>query len=75
VFGDYWTDLALDYPSSRTGGSESLTAWLASSLKDSDVKPGKGPLDGLMQRAYSEPAGHPLQDKLRRELRRLQASR
>lgn len=75
VFGDYWTDLARDYPSvgRETGGT--LTAWFAASVAESKRPPGARPVDGLMHRAYSQQSGHTLVDRLRRELRRLAAAR
>ncbi len=74
TFGGYWTDLAIDLP---TGANDAGTfsAWLASGLKDGQLKTGEGPLDGLVHRAYSLPPGHELQKKLRRNLKRLAACR
>lgn len=74
VFGHYWTDLARDYPSALDSDSGSLTSWLAASTRDYRASAGRGPVDGLLHRAYCERAGHPLVHKLRRELRRLAAA-
>lgn len=70
VFGRYWVDLADGFPS-----SDSLHSWFAAAVKDDQVKLGGLPTDGLMHRAYMEPAGGSLQRQLRRELRRLARSR
>lgn len=75
VFGEYWTNLARDYPTKAAAGPGSLGAWFAAAVSDHDRKPGAGPRDGLMHRAYSRPPGDPLQAELRRELRRLAAAR
>lgn len=74
VFGAYWTDLARDYPSAKSEGNESFSAWFAASVRDRR-EGDPSPLDGLMQRAYSESPGHPMLRELRRELRRLAAAR
>ncbi len=77
VFGDYWTELARDLPAADTADviSASVGAWFAAERRGAPPADGRGPLDGLMQRAYSRPAGDPLVRKLGRELRRLRAAR
>lgn len=78
VFGDYWVDMAIDLPSTGSGdtSSGSFSAWLAASIKEpGGIPEGKGPVDGLLHRAYCEPAGNALQDDLRRELRALAKAR
>lgn len=71
VFGDYWTNLALDFPSASEDNS--LGSWLAASVRDSIVKEGAGPLDGLLHRTYCQQADGPLGPVLRKQLRRLAA--
>lgn len=78
VFGEYWTDLAIEYPGGGANDANPMTAWIVRSAKDQDgfaTTTERGPLKALMQRAYSERAGHPLLADLRRELRRLAACR
>lgn len=75
VFGDYWTNLAIDYPNASSDeAGASFSAWLAASVRGRQ-EDDPGPVDGLIHRAYSEPAGRPVQNDLRRELRRLSAAR
>lgn len=74
TFGNYWTDLAVDLPTSANE-SGTFSAWLASSLKDNKVSQVYGPTRGLLHRAYMERPGHPLQEELRRNLKRLAACR
>ncbi len=73
VFGAYWCDLARDYPSAGETGGGSLTAWLASSMQDHHGA--EDPRSSHLHRAYATPPGSPVQDELRRELRRLAAAR
>lgn len=73
VFGAYWCDLARDYPSAVEKGGGSLTAWLASSMKDHHGA--EDPRSSLLHRAYATRPGSPVQNELRRELRRLAAAR
>jgi hypothetical protein len=76
VFGYYWTDLARDYPSaSNDPGAGSVGAWFASSVRGVHPTAGRGPLDGLLHRAYCQPPGDALLKDLRRELHRLSAAR
>lgn len=78
VFGDYWTDLAIDYPSDLESGAGTFIAHLNERLRAKRAD-GRGnqstPADSLIHRAYSELPGHPALDELRRELRHLAASR
>lgn len=67
VFGRTWTDLAINFPTKSEGG-ESVGAWFALAAEH------RGPEEadfGLLHRAYSEMPGHPSQDQLASELRRL----
>lgn len=74
VFGDYWTSLAIDYPSTDASDTGSFAAFLASSIREANGDQRPGQFDGLMQRAYSTRAGDPLLRVLRRELRRLRSA-
>lgn len=70
IFGNYWNDLARDYPT-RTD-ADTLTAWLAVSMNDGASG---DPRQSLIHRTYAEPPGHALGAELARELRRLSAAR
>src|SRR5687768_8138741 len=49
VFGRYWVDLAEDFPT-----KDSTLSFLASALKDDQVRDGETPTDGLIHHAYSQ---------------------
>ena len=69
IFGSYWTDLAIDYPSNgAVDETGSVAAWFAAAMKGQEPQ---GPLDALMHRAYCELPPHKLLDGLCRELRLL----
>jgi hypothetical protein len=74
TIGEYWTNLAIDLPTDADHNG-SFSAWLAASLKDGEVRSGRGPFDGLLHRSYMKPPGDVLQEQLRRNLKRLAACR
>lgn len=73
IFGRYWVDLALYYPSASANGEESFLVWLTA---NTGIVPTKNDSwESLIHRAYSKPPGAPEQRELGHELRRLAASR
>ena len=73
VFGSTWTDLAIDYPTNPEVSSDSVSAWLASAGRSPEQ--GADADFGLLHRAWCELPGHPTQDQLAGELRKLAACR
>lgn len=71
VFGDYWADLARDYPSDRPAGESEFSTWLAASMSD---RHRGDPRESLIHRTYAAPPADPLAGKLARELRLLAAA-
>lgn len=74
VFGDYWVNLARDYPTEPRSDGDTVTSFFAASLRKGEDL-GGDPREAMMHRAYSRPPGDKAQRTLRRELRRLAGAR